>query len=520
MSKPVSISFAKTSKSKADTILIFTDNNAKLLPFGAALDKKTGGIISSALSLRDGFSGKHGDVLSVVLPKGAGFDQALVVGLGKNDDLNNLAFENLGGKCLSALKSISAKSVHVQLELPSKTTMSESDAAAYIASGLRLKDYAFDKYRSEDKSKKSGDSIKKSSLSLISIVCDDVQKASKQFEELEAVARGVFLARDLVNEAPNILYPESYAAIIQKELKPLGVQIEILDEKKMEKLGFGAHLAVGQGSIRPPRVVIMRWDGTTSTSKGKKPKKSSNAPLAFVGKGVTFDTGGISIKPAAGMEEMKMDMGGSAAVVGLIRTLAERKAKVNVVGIVGLAENMPSDRAYRPGDIITSLSGKTIEVLNTDAEGRLVLCDALTYIQQKDKPRMIVDLATLTGAIMVALGYEYAGAFVNDDKLWAQLNAAGTRTGEKLWRMPLDAAFRDEMKSKVADLQNLGNIGRYGGACSAAGFLEQFIEGKTPWAHLDIAGTAWWKSDKPTVPKGGTGFGVRLLYNLVIDNAV
>jgi leucyl aminopeptidase len=237
-----------------------------------------------------------------------------------------------------------------------------------------------------------------------------------------------------------------------------------------------------------------------------------------VGKGVTFDTGGISIKPAAGMEEMKMDMGGSAAVVGLIRTLAARKAKVNVVGIVGLAENMPSDRSYRPGDIVTSLSGKTIEVLNTDAEGRLVLCDALTYIQRTDKPKMIVDLATLTGAIMVALGYEYAGAFVNDDKLWSGLNDAGTQTGEKLWRMPLDEAYREEMRSKVADLQNLGNVGRYGGACSAAGFLEQFIEGKTPWAHLDIAGTAWWKTDKPTVPRGGSGFGVRLLNSFVKNN--
>jgi leucyl aminopeptidase len=238
----------------------------------------------------------------------------------------------------------------------------------------------------------------------------------------------------------------------------------------------------------------------------------------LVGKGVTFDTGGISIKPAAGMEEMKMDMGGSAAVVGAIRAFAQSKAKVDVVGIVGLAENMPSDRSYRPADIVTSLSGKTIEVLNTDAEGRLVLCDALTYVQDTYKPSMIIDLATLTGAIMVALGYEYAGAFVNDDKLWGQLDKAAKATGEKLWRMPLDEAYRNEMRGSVTDLQNLGNLGRYGGACSAAGFLEHFIKDGTPWAHLDIAATAWMKSEKATVPKGATGFGVRLLYRLVLDN--
>jgi leucyl aminopeptidase len=264
------------------------------------------------------------------------------------------------------------------------------------------------------------------------------------------------------------------------------------------------------GSIRPPRVVIMRWNGTG--------KKTGSKPLAFVGKGVTFDTGGISIKPAAGMEEMKMDMGGSAAVVGLIRALAKSKAKVDVVGVIGLAENMPSDRAYRPSDIITSLSGKTIEVLNTDAEGRLVLCDALTYVQDTYKPRMIIDLATLTGAIMVALGYEYAGAFVNDEKLWGQLETASKASGEKLWRMPLDQSYRDEMTNNITDLKNLGNLGRYGGACSAAGFLEHFIEDGTPWAHIDIAGTAWIKGDKPTVPRGGTGYGVRLLYRLVLDN--
>ncbi len=517
MTKQVVLSFSKSAKPKSDTAVVFAMEGGALTDQAAALDKKAGGLIASALRVREGFKGKHGDVLSVILPKGAGFDQVLVVGMGAAEKLDVIAFENLGGKILTTLKSISTESASLLLDMPKNTKTSEAEAASALAAGVRLRDYNFDKYKSKDL---SGDRKKSKTLSSVTIVTTASAKAQALFKDEEALAQGVHLARDLVNEVANVLYPQSYAAIIKKELGALGVQVEILDDKKMEKLGFGAHLAVGMGSIRPPRVVIMRWNGTsgaTGSGKGAKPSKA-DAPIAFVGKGVTFDTGGISIKPAAGMEEMKMDMGGSAAVVGLIRALAARKAKVNVVGIVGLAENMPSDRSYRPGDIVKSLSGKTIEVLNTDAEGRLVLCDALTYIQRTDKPKMIVDLATLTGAIMVALGYEYAGAFVNDDKLWSQLSNASTASGEKLWRMPLDEAYREEMKSKVADLQNLGNLGRYGGACSAAGFLEHFIEGKTPWAHLDIAGTAWWKSDKPTVPKGGSGFGVRLLYKLVMDH--
>jgi leucyl aminopeptidase len=509
MSAPISLSFAKSPKAKSDTVVVFTADKGRLLPSAAALDKKSGGLISSAIETRDSFKGRHGDVLSVILPKSAGYRQALVLGLGDLAKADILAFENAGGKTYNALKSISAKNVTVLFDADKSTTVKDADAAAAYGSGLRLRDYNFDKYKSASKKDKSGDGRKTEGLKDITIVTSVASAVSKIYEDYDAIAKGVLFARDLVNEVPNVLYPESYAAILAKEFKPLGVSVEIIDEKKMEKLGFGAHLAVGMGSARPPRVVILRWKGTGA-------KKS--APLAFVGKGVTFDTGGISIKPAAGMEEMKMDMGGSAAVVGLIRALAVRKAKVDVVGIVGLAENMPSDRAYRPGDIITSLSGKTIEVLNTDAEGRLVLADALTYVQRTYKPRMIVDLATLTGAIMVALGFEYAGAFVNDDKLWAQLDSASKATGEKLWRMPLDEAYRDEMKGSVSDLKNLGNQGRYGGACSAAGFLEQFVEEGTPWAHIDIAGTAWGKTEKATVPRGASGFGVRLLYKFVTAN--
>ncbi len=512
MNTAVSISFSKSPKAKADTVVVFADNKVKLLPSGAALDKNVDGLISAALATRETFKGNHGDLLAVFLPKGTGYKQALVVGLGDLSKLDILGYENAGGKTYSALKNISAQSACVLFDIDKSTTVKEADAGGAYASGFCLKNYVFDKYKTQNKKTKSGDSVKKSALKDVLIVTPSHAQSTKIFKEYEALAEGVVFARDLVNEVPNVLYPESYANILAKELKPLGVQVEILDEKKMAKLGFGAHLAVGMGSIRPPRVVIMRWNGT-----GKGTDKKST-PIAFVGKGVTFDTGGISIKPAAGMEEMKMDMGGSAAVVGLMRTLALTKAKTDVVGIVGLAENMPSDRSYRPGDIVTSLSGKTIEVLNTDAEGRLVLCDALTYVQQTYKPKMIVDLATLTGAIMVALGHEYAGTFVNNDKLWSQLEGASKSTGEKLWRMPLDEAYRNEMKGSASDLQNLGNLGRYGGACSAAGFLEMFIENDTPWAHIDIAGTAWVKAEKATSPKGGTGFGVRLLYRLVTDN--
>ncbi len=494
--------FSKKS-SKADTVLVFANDKGKLLTGGAVLDKAAGGLLTSALATREGFTGKLGETMAVFLPKAAGYAQALVVGTGDSAKLERLSYETMGGKSLPALKSIAAKKVDVLMDTD------KAEYAASFGAGLNLRNYVFDKYKSKAKGDKTKAAAELKDVSIIT----NAAGAAKLYDEYAAVAQGVFLARNLVNEPANVLYPESYAAIILKELKPLGVQIEILDEKKMQKIGFGAHLAVGMGSIRTPRVVIMRWNGA-----GKGTAKKSKGPLAFVGKGVTFDTGGISIKPAAGMEEMKMDMGGSAAVVGLIKALATVKAKVDVVGIVGLAENMPSDRSYRPGDIITSLSGKTIEVLNTDAEGRLVLCDAMTYVQNTYKPSMMIDLATLTGAIMVALGHEYAGVFANDDGLWSQMEKAGKACGEKIWRMPLDQAYRDEMKGVPSDLQNLGNLGRYGGACSAAGFLEHFVDSGVKWAHIDIAGTAWWKSDKPTTPKGGSGYGVRLLYQLVTDN--
>ncbi|PCI54860.1 MAG: leucyl aminopeptidase [Alphaproteobacteria bacterium] len=368
---------------------------------------------------------------------------------------------------------------------------------------LALRSYKFELYQSPD------EEDEKTVLSRAHFVLFESDVANDLYAVQACVNQGVFLARDLVNEPPNVLYPDSYAKRIKEQLKPLGVEIEILDEKKMRKLGMGAILAVGQGSDNPPRMVIMRWNGD---------KASTDAPLAFVGKGVTFDTGGISLKPGPGMEDMKMDMGGSAAVVGLMKSLALRDAKVNVVAIVGLAENMPSARAYRPADIITSYAGKTIEVLNTDAEGRLVLADALSYVQKIYKPSLIIDLATLTGAMLIALGHEYCGTFVTDDALWEQMERAGKASDEKLWRMPLDKVWKKDMEGTISDTQNMAKSGRWAGSCTAAGFLWHFIDDDTPWAHMDIAGTAWIKTDKDIAPKYGTGFGVRVLDRFVAEN--
>jgi leucyl aminopeptidase len=354
--------------------------------------------------------------------------------------------------------------------------MPGGEAAANVAFGARLRSYRFDKYRTKEKPDK------KPSLNKLTILTGAATAAKKAFQPLDRVADGVFLTRDLVSEPANVIYPETLAEQAA-ELASLGLEVEVLDERKMKKLGMGALLGVGQGSIRPPRLVVMSWSG------GKK----DDAPLAFVGKGITFDTGGISIKPAAGMEDMKWDMAGSGVVIGLMKALAGRKAKANVVGVVALAENMPGGNAQRPGDIVTSMSGQTIEVLNTDAEGRLVLADALWYTQDRFKPKFMVNLATLTGAIIVALGHEHAGLFSNDDTLSERLTAAGKAVGEPLWRLPLADAYDRDIDSDAADMKNIGS-GRGAGSIIGAQFLQRFVN-NVPWAHLDIAGVAWTKKD-------------------------
>lgn len=532
MTKTVKITFSKTSKSKSDTLAACVGADGAFSPEAEALNKQSGGTIRQWMDAQDHFTGKAGQVAVIAAPKNKdGVVRYMLVGMGEVADLTAAEAAVIGGKFYSALKSTGAEQVTFfaaakgaakadkkSKKSDEKQSLGADAIAAHIAEGVRLRAYDFDLYKSTEKgSSKKGDK-KARTLQSVDIVLDEATKAAAFDRDLAAAAAGTHVARDLTNEPPNVIYPDSYAKRIAKMLQPLGIHVEILDEKKMAKLGMESHLAVGQGSARPPRVVIMRYAGKSGgkATKSAKTAPKMTKPLAFVGKGVTFDTGGISIKPAAGMDDMKMDMGGSAAVVGLMHALASRKAKVDVVGIVGLAENMPSDRAYRPGDIINSMAGKTIEVLNTDAEGRLVLCDALTYVQKHDKPKMIIDLATLTGAIMVALGPEYAGAYANDETLWTHLNDASQKTGEKLWRMPLDDFYRKSMVSTIADLKNISGS-PHGGSCTAAGFLQHFIEGDTPWAHLDIAGTAWVNADKPLGPKGATGFGVRVLNQMVMD---
>ena len=376
--------------------------------------------------------------------------------------------------------------------------------AASVAMGMALRGYRFDRYRTTEKTED------KPRLAKVSVMTGEMAKARDAWVGLKAVAEGVFLSRDLVSEPANVLNPAEMAERCRK-LSALGLKVEVFGPKEMTKLGFGALMGVAMGSANEPRMVVMTWNGAGAP----KGKAKAAKPLAFIGKGVTFDTGGISIKPAGGMEDMKWDMGGAGTVIGLMAALAGRKAKVDVIGLVGLVENMPSGTAQRPGDVVKTYSGQTVEVINTDAEGRLVLADVLWYCQQKYDPRFMVDLATLTGAIIVALGHEYAGFFSNDDGLSAQLEAAGTVTGEKLWRMPLGEGFDKQIKSDIADMKNVG--GRPGGASTAAAFIQRFVNGK-PWAHLDVAGTVWSGKDAPTIPKGATAFGVRLLDRMVAEH--
>ena len=373
------------------------------------------------------------------------------------------------------------------------------EQAAAVAAGVRLRAYKFDRYKTR---KKDGEDAALSAE--ISLAVGDVAAAKKAFASDDHIVDGVIIARELVNEPPNVLFPVEFARRAS-QLRKLGVDIDVLDVKAMKKLGMGALLGVGQGSTQPSRTVIMRWNG------GKK----GDQPVAFIGKGVCFDTGGISIKPAGSMEDMKGDMGGAACVVGLMHALAARKARVNAVGAIGLVENMPDGNAQRPGDIVTSMSGQTIEIINTDAEGRLVLADVLWYVAKKFKPKFMIDLATLTGAIMVALGTEYAGLFSNNDQLAERLTSAGQATGERVWRMPLGPEYDKQIDSQFADMKNTGS--RNGGSITAAQFLQRFVD-DTPWAHLDIAGTAMGAPKTEINQSWGSGYGVRLLERLVAEH--
>jgi leucyl aminopeptidase len=488
------ISFSPPRQVKTGTIVLLIGEGRKLSSGGAALDRKSGKALTRAME-SSRFKGKAEETLAVLAPAGLGAARVLLAGIGKGETKERSLWQNCGGAVVAALNAAGEKTAAVLVD----ATADAPRVAAHLAYGARLRSYRFDKYRTKQKPEQ------KPSLASLVFQVGDAAAAKAAYAPLDRIVDGVFFTRDLVSEPANVIYPESLASRA-RALTKLGVAVEVLDEKKMAQLGMGALLGVGQGSARPPRLLVMQWKGGNT----KEP------PVAFVGKGITFDTGGISIKPADHMWDMKWDMGGAGAVIGLMMALAGRKAKVNVVGIGALAENMPSGKAQRPGDIVTSLSGQTIEVLNTDAEGRLVLADALWYCQDRFKPKAMIDLATLTGAIIIALGHEHAGLFSNDDRLAEQLTKAGKAVGETLWRLPLGEAYTKAMDSDAADMKNISGS-RGAGSATAAAFLERFVN-KVPWAHLDIAGVAWADKDKPTVPKGATAFGVRLLNRFVRDN--
>ena len=401
--------------------------------------------------------------------------------------------ENIGSKLYDYLKKNKLENSCIETN---KIDLSQ-DQLERIVHGAKLKSYNFNIYKSDKKKNKN---------ITLNIIGKKINKSNKLRKNLDALLDGVFFTRDLVSEPGNILHPDEYANRLNK-LKKLGLKVTIYDQRKLKQMGFNALLGVGQGSIRGSYLVTIEWKGNKSNSK----------PLAFVGKGVCFDTGGISLKPAKFMEDMTYDMAGSAVVVGLMKNFALRKSKINAVGVVGLVENMPGSNAQRPGDIVKSFSGKTIEVLNTDAEGRLVLADALTYTEKKFKPELIVDLATLTGAIIVCLGSEYAGLFSNNDKLSKQIFEAGEKVDEKVWRLPLHKNYDKLLNSKNADMQNINYVGG-AGSTTAAQFLQRFIINKTPWAHLDIAGMAFSKYGGALNSGGATGYGVRLLNKFVDEN--
>jgi leucyl aminopeptidase len=461
---------------------------ARIVFEGAALD---GALAQAAAASR--FTGAKGQTLDILAPSGTDAARLVLVGAGKKETYDALGAEHAAASAYNAVKASGLETLRV--ELPNGGGAN----AARAALGVRLASYRFDKYRTKEPADK------KPSITKAEIATSNIDGSLADFVPLAALADAVSFTRDLVSEPPNVLYPAEFAARV-KTLEALGLEVEILGEAEMMKLGMGSLLGVGQGSVRESQLAILKWYGAADKTA---------QPIAFIGKGVCFDTGGISIKPAENMEDMKWDMGGAGAVAGLMHVLAGRKAKVNAVGILGLVENMPDGNAYRPGDVLTSMSGQTIEVINTDAEGRLVLADAVWYCQDRFKPKFMVDLATLTGAIIIALGHDLAGCYANDEELAGNLIAASNTEGEPLWRMPLPAAYDKNIDSMIADMKNTG--GRPGGSITAAMFIQRFVNG-VPWAHLDIAATAWRKpSTVPTSPDGATGYGVRLLNRMVAE---
>ena len=493
------LSFAAPGAVGSGTLVVGAMEGGKLLPAAAAADKQVGGALTRALGFSR-FTGKPGQMLEVLAPAGVKASRLVVVGLGEPQSCDGSRVETAAASVIARVSRSGETKVTFQIDLPKGAKMKPAQAAAHIALGARLQTYAFNHYRTKNLDEHQ------QRIETVNVWTSDTQGARRAFAPLDAIASGMHLARDLVNEPPNVLSPTEFARRAKANLAKAGVKVDILGEAEMKKLGMGALLGVGQGSERESQLVVMQWRG----GRGK------DDPVAFVGKGVCFDSGGLSLKTGQGMMGMKGDMGGAAAVVGTLLSLALRKARVNAVGVIGLVENMPDGKAQRPDDVVKSMSGQTIEVLNTDAEGRLVLADALTYAQRKFKPQFVIDLATLTGAIMVALGHEHAGLFSNNDKLADRITGAGKEVGEPVWRLPLGPAYDKLIRSKIADMKN--TVGPQAGSIGAAQFLQRFIE-KTPWAHLDIAGVAWQDGEqRPLIPSWGTGWGVRILNRLVEDH--
>ena len=476
-------------------LVVFVGDDLALSPAAVDALGRSGADLVARAAASERFKGKTSSALSLPAPAGVEADRLVVVGLGSEKDRAKIDWTTLGG--FTAGK-VSGRSARALLDWPG-IDASVRDLADFSL-GARLRAYAFDRYKTKKKPDAEDDRT-----GALTLLVADPAAAETAAGDAAAVAEGVVLARNLINEPPNVLFPEEYARRAS-ELTALGVEVEVLDVARMRALDMGALLAVAQGSGREPRVVVMRWNGD--------PDRDA-APIALIGKGVVFDSGGVSIKSAGGMEDMKGDMGGSAAVVGTLHALASRKARVNVVGAIGIVENMPDGNAYRPSDIVTSMSGQTIEVINTDAEGRLVLADVIWHVQSAYKPKLMIDLATLTGAIIVALGQDIAGLFSNDDDLSGKLAAAGEATGERVWRMPLTPGFDKAIDSKFADMKNTG--GRHGGAATAAAFIKRFVN-DVPWAHLDIAGVGMSSTPSEINRSWGAGWGVRLLDRFVRDN--
>jgi leucyl aminopeptidase len=490
------ISFSKFAIPGKGAAVVLVPEGTKLSGPALALDRKTKGSMSRAMAAVS-FTGKADKAVVIPAPHGTRLSKIVVIGLGVVATLDASRSEKVGAAVYDHMAR--EDDAVVMVGAIAGAPLGTASIAAHVAYGAVLKGYRFDKYRT----KKDKDSVPR--LKSLTLQCDPWEEARRVHQPLSAVAAGVALTRDLVTEPANVIYPESFVERC-RELAHAGIKVEVLGQKEMKKLGMNALLGVGQGSIRESKLLILKWNGAAD---------SALKPLALIGKGVCFDTGGISLKQPGGMWDMKWDMAGAGAVAGAMLALAKRKAKANVIGLCGLVENMPDAKAQRPGDVVTSMSGQTIEVQNTDAEGRLVLCDVIWYAQQTFQPRAIVDLATLTGAIIQTFSEHYAGLFANDDDLATRLFKAGQDTGERVWRLPMGDEYDKDLKSLIADMKNIG--GGRAGSITAAQFLKRFVK-DTPWAHLDIAGTVWNDKGTALAAPGATGFGVRLLNKFVQDN--